>query len=229
MKVNFFWKGEDFDDFNKICILSHLKVGHDVVLWLSGPPPNTDSWYHIANKISLMNANYVFDVTDFINGGGNLQTASDLWRFHFLYEYGGWYSDTDAFAIQHFHEDKEWVICSSETDERLSIGIIKAPPKHPIFLDCITDIKKNWGNVNVFSNAYNKFFGNTSSTVPNEEYYPWRWDEWDTLYSDITLDYLRMHNVKSIHLYHTMLKRNGIKYFVSEDPCILNEMINYVI
>lgn len=229
MKVNFFWKGKDFDEFSMICILSHLKVGHEVVIWLSGFEPNTPSWLTIRDKVDIKNANRVFNVTNFIIKGGNFQTASDLWRFHFLYEYGGWYSDTDAFAIQHFHQNRPWVVCSSETDNRLSIGIIKADKNHPMFLDCINNIKHTWGNVNVFSEMYKKYFGNTSPIVPNIQYYPWKWNEWNKIYSNITIDELVQKNVKSIHLYGTMLRRNNVQFKLTENPSILNEMINYVL
>jgi len=229
MKVNLFWRGDNFDEFNRICLLSHLKVGHEVVMWLSGSAPKNHIWDDIKDKITILNANTVFDVTGFLIDGGNFQTASDLWRFNFLYDYGGWYSDTDAFAIQHFHRNEEWVVCSSETDNRLSIGIIKAPEKHPIFLDCIDNIKHKWGNVDVFSNAYKKHFGNTLPTVPNIEYYPWKWNKWDTIYDDIKIGDLMNVNIRSIHLYGTMLKRNNVTCCLSSKQCILNEMINYVL
>jgi len=230
MKVNFFWKGDNFDGFNMMCIKSHIKVGHEVIIWLSGNEPNSWEWSNIIpkyNNITIKNADTIFDVSKFIEDGGNLQTASDLWRFHFLYEYGGWYCDTDAYAIQHFPKSKDWIICSAEKDNSmLSIGVIKAPAKNPIFLECIKNIKHKWGNVKVFSEAYKNFYSNTNPTVINSEYYPWTWDKWDDIYKPTTIESLIINNnTKSIHLYHTMLKRNNVKFETVRFPCILNEMI----
>ena len=228
MNVNFFWKGNDFDDFNKICLLSHIKVGHNVILWLSGTPPNSNPWKEIEEKIIIKNADTVYDVNNFIKNGGNFQTASALWRFHFLFNNGGWYCDTDAFAIQHFPENEPWIICSAETtNDLLSIGIIKAPKRHIIFTECIENVKMKWGNVKIFTECYKTHFGNTNPTVNNKDYYPWKWNEWNTLHDNITINSLIKNNTKSIHLYHTALKRNNVKCEAKEYPCILNEMIEF--
>jgi len=106
-----------------------------------------------------------------------LRTAADLWRWHFLYERGGIWCDSDVFALKHFPNDK-WIVCSGEQDpEFLSIAILKVPPHQEIFLDCINNIEEVWGNVGVFSKAYRKHFGNTDSTHEDRLFYPYKWRE----------------------------------------------------
>jgi len=226
MNINFFWKGNNFDKWCELCILSHIKVGHQVIIWLSGKEPNTIEWFNIKNKITINDANKIFNVNDFINNGGNNQTASALWRFHFLYDIGGWYCDTDAYAIQHF-PDIKWAIGSAEDKNLLSIGVMKLPTKHPILLKCIDKIQYNWGNVKVFTEAWKEYFNNINPTVPNEMFYPWTWKEWNNIYKKISINDLINQKVYSIHLYHTMLKRNNIKCKKVIKPCLINELIDY--
>lgn len=227
MKINFFWKGNDFDKWCKLCILSHIKVGHDVIIWLSGNEPNTNEWFHVRNKIVIGDADFIFDVNKFIQEGGNFQTASALWRFHFLYKHGGWYCDTDAYAIQEF-PDKEWAICSAEKDKSmLSIGVMKMPVRHPILKNCIVNIQYNWGNVKIFTKAFKDYFGHTKRTVPDKMFYPWSWKEWETIYKKKKIDNLIENGVYSIHLYHTMLKRNNALY-CKLPGTLLEELINFI-
>lgn len=203
-----------------------MMVGHTPRIWLSGEEPSSSEWMCIRDMVHIRNADAIFDVTEFINSGGNFQTASDLWRFNFLYKFGGWYCDTDAYALKKFNIDRDWVVCSAEvTDNLLSIGVIKAPKWHPMFLDCIKNIQKTWGNVKVFSECYKNYFGNTNPTVDNKIFYPWTWKEYDSLYKWIKTKDLIKNGTKSIHLYHSMLKRNNIQCELVRTPCILNTMI----
>ena len=223
MKVNFFWKGDNFDQFIQLCIKSHIKVGHEVVMWLSGDKPKSKFWF--TKNITIKNADTIYDVTDFLLKGGNFPTASDMWRFHFLYEHGGWYCDTDMFALKHFSDD-DWMICSGEEKEKnfLSISTIKVPPKQKFLLECIDHIEHTWGNVKLFSEAYKKQFGNTNPTHDNDLFYPWTWKEWDSL----LLDETDISDCYAIHLWNVMLKRNNVKFEKTKQASILNYLIDFV-
>jgi len=171
-QVNFLWGGERFNFLQNLVIKSHLKVGHIPVVWISGIKPKGDYWKEIENKIILKKADTVYNIEKFLSDGGNLRTAADLWRWHFLYEKGGIWCDSDLFALKHFPND-EWIVCSGEQEpESLSIAILKVPAQQEIFLDCIKEIKRDWGNVQIFSTAYRKYFGNTNSTHEDKLFYP---------------------------------------------------------
>ena len=174
-------------------------------MWLSGKNPKSKFWISDL-QVEIRNADKIIDVTQFIENGGNFKTASSLWRFKFLYEFGGLYCDTDALAIKYFPTD-EWIISSSIPEENLSTGVIKCPPKQEVFLKCLPKIKKTWGNVNVFTREYKKFFGNTECTHDHKLFYPFSWKEWGTLFKDTQIP-----DVYSVHLYHTMLENsNNVK------------------
>lgn len=224
MEANFFWKGDKFTFVNYITILSHIKAGHTPVIWLSGSPSNKfiDK---LKNKteVCIRNADDIFKVDDFISAGGNFKTASALWRFHFLYEHGGLYSDTDAYAVKHFPDDK-WIIASGEDEKSnlISNGVIKAPAKDDIFLECINNIRSEWGNVEVFTNAYIKKYPNIPHHY-DKLFYPFSWRDWNKLFLQSNIP-----DCYSIHLYHQMLEKNNkvIDKNFNESSLMLNLVNN---
>ena len=202
--VNFFWCGPKFRFLEYMVIKSHLKVGHNAIIWLHGEKPSTKYWEKIEKDVIVRNADVIFDTSDFISSGGNNRTAADLWRFNLLFQRGGLYCDTDAFALKSFPND-EWIICSAETvPDTLSIGVLKAPPNHPIFQECIKTIKMSWGNVQIFTHAYKNFFGNTNPTHCSELFYPYKWTD----YKRIVHNYNIPIDAYSVHFYSNVLDRN---------------------
>ncbi len=216
-KVNFFWSGPSFGFLEFLVLKSHIKVGHNAVLWLHGEKPETNYWKFIESKVEVKNADEIFDTTNFIADGGNFRTAADLWRFSLLYKIGGLYCDTDAFALKKFPDD-EWIICSGEQyPDLLSIGVLKAPAGHPMFIECLEKTEKCWGNVKIFSSIYLKHFGNLNPTHKNESFYPYNWKSYWLLFkkNEIPL------NAYSIHFYTNVIeahiKRNKeirFKYYL---------------
>ena len=201
MRVNFFWRGDAFSYLNRLCILSHIKVGHRPIMWLSGKRPESQYWIDDLWEVTIKDADSIIDVSSFLERGGNFKTASSLWRFKFLYDHGGLYCDTDAVAIKHFPDD-DWIISSSVPKENLSTGVIKCPPAQEVFLDCIENLKLEWGNVVVFTDCYRKRYGNTDCTHDHKLFYPFSWRGWNCLFQDSEIP-----DVYSVHLYHTMLER----------------------
>ena len=200
MKVNFFWSGDNFTYLHKLTILSHIKVGHEVIIWLHGDIPKSKYW--ITENVEIKNADEIIDITHFMKNGGNFKTASSLWRFSFLHRYGGWYSDTDAIATCTWPNDK-WVICSAN-GELLSTGILKVPSNENMFLDMINNLKYEWGNVKIFNDSYQKYKGNIKPTHNSKDFFPFKWNEWKYLLNE--KNYIEMPKY-SIHLYHTMFER----------------------
>jgi len=215
--INFFWRGMRFGFLENIVLKSHIKVGHEPIVWLSGEKPQSSYWNDIEKKITVKNADFAdFKLSEFLVTGGDFRTAADLWRFHFLYSFGGIYCDTDAFALKKFPDD-EWIVCSAEKQPHMvsigvlkappplvSIGVLKAPPHHEIFLECISNVRKEWGNVQVFTDAYSKHFGHTNPTHDNKLFYPYRWHEWKKLFKKGKLP----SNSYSVHFYGKMLEIN---------------------
>jgi hypothetical protein len=215
--VNFFWAGDNFDYINYMCIQSHVKVGHQIIIWLYGEIPDSQHWYNLDfSNIIVIDASDIFDISSFMkHSDANFRTASALWRFTFLYKYGGWYSDCDAYAIKEW-PNSEWVLCSGEEDEDLlSIGVLKTPPKEEMFLDMIDNIQHKWGNVKVFNTYLRKHKDHTIKPYNPTDFYPFSWKDWDYMLSNINIP-----DTYSVHLYNTMVQRNmnDIKGFIDERP-----------
>ena len=218
---NFFWHGEKFGFLNNIVIKSHLKVGYHPKIWISGKKPSNEYWKEIEKKITVIDVTKYFNVKEFLSFGGNLQIASDLWRFHFLYACGGFYSDLDNFMLKRFPDD-EWIVCSPKKEPNLlGIGFIKCPPNSKIFLDSISNLKIHWGGVDVFNEAYRNFFGNTNSTHKGEYFYPYHWTESEKLFENNEIN----NELYAIHFYQSKiehdLKENYDK--INEQWCLENK------
>lgn len=202
-EVNFFWSGDGFTFIHKCTILSHLRVGHTPIIWLYGDTPKSKYW-DLPKEVIIKNANDIFDISNFMKNGGGIKPASSLWRWYFLYECGGLYCDTDAFAYRKF-DDSEWIIASGEKEDGLiSTGVIKVPPKQEMFKYCIDNIKPKWGNVRIFTDAFKKYHGEVKYSHDNKLFYPFSWKEFKVLIEDDK----EMNNPFSVHLYHTMLENN---------------------
>lgn len=164
MIANFFWSGDDFQYLDRLTILSHLSVGHEVVIWLWGDTPNSIYWPSDISDIEIKNADEVVSCSAFhkkLPQGypkeKKLRVVSAYWKFHFMYKRGGLYCDTDAIALKAFPSD-EWInISSDDIDKVYYIGVLKAPPKHPVFKYCINNIMPRWGNPRVYSAAVKKY------------------------------------------------------------------------
>jgi len=218
-EVNFFWRGKDFDFLSNIVIKSHIKVGHQPIMWISGNAPSNNYWLDISNKIKIKNADEVCNIDEFIATGGNKRTAADLWRFNFLYKKGGLYCDTDAFAINQFPND-DWIVCSAQNcTEILSIGVLKAPKHHEIFDECIKNVRKNWYNNYVFSESYKKFFGHTNPTHDNLLFYPYKWQNCHNLFDNIPIP----EEAYSVHFYGAALE-NYVKQYSKKN---LKRLLRY--
>jgi hypothetical protein len=201
-------------------------VGHKIVIWLHGHKPRSKYWNDTLYG-NTEQAGDVMDISHFISIGGNFKTASSLWRFTFLYRYGGWYADTDAIAMREWPEDRDWIICGEEPGI-LSTGVIKVPADQEMFLDMIDNIKLDWGNVDVFNKYYLQHHGSVDETFNSFQFYPMSWKNWRYL-----LSIMDVPNSYSVHLYHTMFERNGviddIEMILEKNPGLMLSKIVHVI
>ncbi len=230
MVINFFWSGNKFDYLNYLTIKSHINVGHNVIIHLHGNTPKSKYWEKMLSlNVIIKNANDVIDITNFMNKGGNFRTASSLWRFKFLYEFGGWYSDCDALALKQWPDHSKWVLCS---DNRvlISTGVLKVPANEKMFLYMIDNLKYEWGNIKVFNDIYKQFKGNIHANFKPDMFYPFSWKKWDNLLKNIPIP----KNCYSVHLYNTMFERNNCidnieQWCINNPDTMLGRLNNLII
>lgn len=177
MIANFFWMGDDFQYLNRLALLSHILVGHEVVIWLSGDVPRSKYWIGDIPKIEIKDADEVLCADTFFNlvpeqyRSKRYRLTSDMWQFAFLYEHGGLYCDVDVIALKHF-PGLEWIITrdSEDQEECYALGIVKAPPKHSVFKYCINNWKPAWVNTRVYTAAIKEH--GLDLTHPKETFHP---------------------------------------------------------
>jgi len=221
LNSNFFWYGKNFGFLNNITIKSHLKVGYHPKIWISGEKPSNEYWNDIESKATIIDISEYFNAEEFLAFGGNVRILPDLWQFHFLYACGGFFSDLDNFILKRFPDD-EWVICSNEDQpSSLFLGFIKSPPNSKIFLDAIANLKIHWGSLEVFTESYRNFFGNTNSTHEGNLFYPYNWTKANKLFENIEIP----SETYAIHFYLGALQ-NTLKekyYDINEEWCLKNK------
>lgn len=226
-QINFFWSGDKWSYLHDLTIKSHIKVGHMPIIWLHGDIPKSKYWDNDVYVRSgrIRDACFIVNIDSFMKRGGNFKTASSMWRFIFLYKQGGWYADTDALAIKTW-PSQQWVVCGEKPD-MLSTGVIKSPWRQQMYINMLSDLKLDWGNVKVFNKHYFKRFQNVRETIDSKLFYPYKWNDWEVMLSDIEIP-----DVYSIHLYHTMFERSGmidnIEEIIDENKCLLTKVRDFV-
>jgi hypothetical protein len=219
--INFFWSGDDWSYLHNMTIKSHIKCDHHPVIWVHGNTPRSKWWDD--SDITVRNADDIVSISDFMAHGGNFKTASSVWRFMFLYKYGGWYADTDAMAINTW-PDQKWVLCSNYNG-MISTGVIKIPSHQDMMITALDNIQYNWGNVKVFNNAYRIQFGHNKETYNGKSFFPFIWKDWRVLINNDDMSSWEKYvqdDTLSIHLYHTMFERaemvDTIDVWIQDNP-----------
>ena len=192
LNSNFFWYGKNFGFLNNITIKSHLKVGYHPKIWLSGEKPSNEYWKDIESNVTVIE---FFD--------------------HIIPE-------MDNFVLKRFPDD-EWVVCngSEEKPTLLGIGFIKSPPNSKIFLDSISNLKINWGGVDVFNESYRKVFGNTKSTHDGKLFYPYHWTNAKKIFENVEIP----SNSYAVHFYQSKIKHDLKEKYddINEKWCLRNQ------
>ena len=52
MNVHFYWYGDNFQFMNRLTILSHVNIGHNVIMWLAGNEPKSPYWISDIKEIN---------------------------------------------------------------------------------------------------------------------------------------------------------------------------------
>jgi mannosyltransferase OCH1-like enzyme len=126
-------------------------------------------------------------------GKGSPAGFANLFRYKLLHELGGIWCDTDVVCLRPFDFTAEYVIGRERMPpnvgdghaERLAIGVIKAPPRAPVMLDCFNVCNGadkaaiRWGETGptLATRAFLRH-GLEGHALPPEAFYPIDW--WNT-------------------------------------------------
>ena len=123
--VSCLWVGSRLSRMEYYSIKSFLKVGYEVHLWCYEEIEN------VPQGTIIKDANLVLNVEDIFLLKKSFLPFSDIWRYKFLYEFGGIWFDLDMLCLKQFDTNDEYIISSEYTMQngrfKSNIGILKAP------------------------------------------------------------------------------------------------------
>jgi len=111
--VHSLWIGKTLSQLELLCIQSFLAHNHIFYLWVYETPET-----QLPEGIVLKDANKIIPhekvfsykkTNQFGHGKGSYAGFSDIFRYKLLYEYGGWWVDTDVILLKPFDFKDEYV------------------------------------------------------------------------------------------------------------------------
>ena len=166
MRVHFYQRGNDFQFLNRLTVLSHLCVGHQVSVWLDGDRPRSVYWIDDIPEIEIGDAADVSKVR--FPGPKGLRTTSTLFSYKIVSKTGEYYADTDAIALKAWPDDE--IVIAAQRKGIPCVGVIRLPKGHSILTYAIKNIRRTWGNVYVFGAACKR--AGIDETCPPGTFYP---------------------------------------------------------
>lgn len=217
IEVNTLWIGERFSQLERLAALSHIKQGHRYILWSYAPILN------VPNQVIIKDAREILPETDIWayqvgEGKGSYSACSNLFRYKFLLDRGGWWVDADVVCIKPFNFDQPYIFAS----ERIRNGsstpttcVMKAPANSVFARSCwvvASTIDRNnigWGTIGpklltmaVFEHDLEPW------VVPVNTFCPTNW--FDAEIDPVNPICPDLSNSYAIHLWHEMWRRKGI-------------------
>ena len=169
MKVNFYWSGQRFIIINRMTIASHIRVGHEVVMWVHNEPNKKNLYWVDDLPVKICKSDNYLNTEKMLKTGWNLRTISTFFQYKFMKKTGEYTADCDAVALKHW-PDEPLILCPEDPRIISSVGVLRVPKNHAVLKCAMIKAKKNWGNVRVFSNCciHHKLI----STHKPKEFYP---------------------------------------------------------
>jgi hypothetical protein len=237
IKINMFWIGEELSNLEILSIKSHLKVGHNVYLWCYETPKNTPKEVVIKNAGEILQKKDIFSYQRG-EGRGSFSACSNLFRYKLIYEYGGWWSDTDVVALKKFNFDKPYVFASERNRNFFCFPttcVFKCERKSKIMKDCLEIAEKidketlEWSTIgpkllskSVFNNWLEDY------VLSPDVFCPINW--FDVENNPLIENAPNFENSYAIHMWHEMWRRNKIdKNKQFDKNCLFEKLKNDIL
>jgi len=130
--VKSLWIGKELSALERLSMTSFIKNDHEYHLYVYNDIRN------IPDEVVLKDANHIIPENQIFTGAGPhgikgfLGAFSDFFRHKILYEYGGWWVDTDVVCIKPFDFTDIYVYSSEHTPvggQEATTAVIKLPRK----------------------------------------------------------------------------------------------------
>jgi len=143
--INSLWIDDEIGVIQRMCYNSYLEMGHQVHVYTYGIISNIPEGVVLKDANEIIPQNKVFK--DFRN---SYATFSDWFRIALLYEYGGWWVDSDTICLKQFELDEDYAFATEIVNEVGEIAIcnafIKMPKKSQLGQQLLSEIEKTIQN-----------------------------------------------------------------------------------
>lgn len=215
ININGLWIGTKLSTMEILSIKSHMAQNHSYHLWCYQKPENTPQGVIIEDASQILPPEDVF-CYQVGPGTGSPSAFSNLFRYKFLHEIGGWWADTDVIALKTFSFSSDIVFASERNKEggfAPATCVIKLPKGHPISNDCYKSAfnkdraKLRWGEIgpNLLKEMICKHQLDEFVLSP-DIFCPIDWFDFSHLLNESMEWPIESY---SIHLWHEMWRRSG--------------------
>jgi hypothetical protein len=209
------WIGKRLGVMERLCIRSFLCNGHEFHLYLYDPCEGVPSGTVVKDARDILPREEIFCFSKGF-GKGSPVCFSDVFRYHLLERYGGWWVDLDIVCLQPFRSASEHVFGLSNTSsgrQYINTAVIRLPSGSQVARECIRaiphieDRATHWGAIGpaLFSRTV-RSLGLAGSATPPQGFYPV--DSADV--RQIVARGAQLEGALGVHLWHSLWKNYGL-------------------
>lgn len=128
-RAQFLWVGPGLSPLESACLRSFVEVGYDVRLYAYDALDAVPDGVVIEDAAEVLRRDEIFRGAG--TGGGSYAPFADRFRYHLLFKKGGWWFDTDHFAIRLLPEPNAFYVSSQwegVNGQYANVGAIWSPP-----------------------------------------------------------------------------------------------------
>jgi len=219
--INSLWVGQSLSAMEQLSITSFLKNGYEYHLYCYGKIANVPAGTILRDAAEILPASEIFCYRRG-DGKGSVSAFSNLFRYKFLLERGGWWVDTDVVCLRPFHFAEPIVVASERTltGTQATDVALKFPPGHEAVRRCYETASREdraqltWGKTGPFlvdrivrENGLEPFIKSP------DVFCPLNYWEWESLIAGNSKSFTELvtNETRAIHLWHEMWRRAGME------------------
>lgn len=214
--VQMLWYGP-ISTMERLCIASHLKVGHEVHLYCYEP-------YDLPG-VKLMDAREIIPedgIFAYSTGEekGSFSAFSNCFRYKLLFERGNWWSDTDVICLKRFDFTEDYVFASEKNKDgtqKPTTSVMKAPVNSNLMRYCYQESISPSRNTLRWGTIGPKLLGQgvenyqlTAFVQPYHVFCPYDWFLSEVDPEGEIFAPTNMEHSYAIHLWQEMWRRAGL-------------------
>lgn len=219
----------------KMALSSHNKVGHECHLWTYQDVKGVPDGVIVEDARQILPENDVF-AYKIGEGKGSFSAFSNYFRYQLIYEYGGWWCDTDLVCLKPFDFEREYVFASERTKKghsQIASCAFLCPPSSETMRYCLdATSRKNkdtlqWGEVGplLLSEAV-IMTDKEQYAEPSETFCPINWFDATTFVTD----HIEIPDSYAVHLWNEIWRRRTVnKNAAYPKGCLYERLKNAIL